>query len=95
MYKRQVCKKLSCLGIDTPHKLIDKYSSEGNQLRVILSMSEAIYIAKKYNLKKNMDLNKYLIDLLKKGNLRDNIFDSETMNTIRNIIIKIKQNITE
>lgn len=90
-----VCKKLSCLGIDTPHKLIDKYSSEGNQLRVILSMSDAVYIAKKYNLKKNMDLNKYLIDLLKKGNLRDNIFDSETMNTIRNIIIKIKQNITE
>ena len=90
-----VCKKLSCLGIDTPHKLIDRYSSEGNQLRVILSMSDAVYIAKKYNLKNNIDLNKYLIDLLKKGNLRDNIFDNETMNTIRNIIIKNKQNITE
>ena len=58
-------------------------------------MSDAVYIAKKYNLKKNMDLNKYLIDLLKKGNIRDNIFDNETMNTIRNIIIKIKQNKTE
>ena len=90
-----VCKKLSCLGIDTPHKLIDRYSSEGNQLRVILSMSDAVYIAKKYNLKNNIDLNKYLIDLLKKGNIRDNIFDNETMNSIRNIIIKIKQNITE
>lgn len=91
----KVCQKLSLLGIDTPYKLIDKYSSEGNQLRVILAMSEAVYIAKKYNLKRNMDLNKYLIDLLKKGNIRDNIFDNETMNTIRNIIIKIKQNITE
>ena len=90
-----VCKKLSCLGIYTPHKLIDRYSSEGNQLRVILSMSDAVYIAKKYNLKNNIDLNKYLIDLLKKGNIRDNIFDNETMNSIRNIIIKIKQNITE
>lgn len=90
-----ICKKLSRLGIDAPHKLIDKYSSEGNRLRVILSMAEAVYIAKKYGLKKNMDLNKYLIDLLKKGNIRENIFDNETMNTIRNIIIKIKQNITE
>ena len=58
-------------------------------------MSDAVYIAKKYNLKNNIDLNKYLIDLLKKGNIRDNIFDNETMNSIRNIIIKIKQNITE
>ena len=91
----KVCYNLNCLGIDAPHKLIDKYSSEGNQLRVILSMSDAIYIAKKYNLKKNIDLNKYLIDLLKKGNLRDNIFDNDTMNTIRDIIIKNKQNITE
>lgn len=91
----KVCYNLNCLGIDAPHKLIDKYSSDGGKLRIILSMSDAIYIAKKYNLKKNIDLNKYLIDLLKKGNLRDNIFDNETMNTIRNIIIKNKQNITE
>ena len=91
----KVCYNLNCLGIDAPHKLIDKYSSDGGKLRIILSMSDAIYIAKKYNLKKNIDLNKYLIDLLKKGNLIDNIFDNETMNTIRNIIIKNKQNITE
>ncbi|WP_300711655.1 hypothetical protein [uncultured Brachyspira sp.] len=91
----KVCYNLSCLGIDEPQKLIDKYSSDGNQLRVILSMCNYIYIAKEKNLNKDINLNKYLIDSLKKGNITENIFDEKTMNTIKNIIINRKQNITE
>ena len=59
-------------------------------------MADSVYIVKKYKLNDNdIDLNKYLIDLLKKGNIKENIFDNDKMNTIRNIIIKNKQNITE
>ena len=91
----KVCYNLSWLEIDNPQKLIDKYSSDGNQLRIILSMCNSIYIAKKYGLSKDINLNDYLIDSLKKGNITENLFDNETMNTIKNILIKNKQNITE
>ena len=91
----KVCYNLSCLGIDDPQKLIDKYSSNGNQLRIILSMCSSVYIAKKYNLNKDINLNNYLIESLKTGNITENIFDNKTMNTIRNLLIKNKQNITE
>ena len=91
----KVCYNLSCLGIDEPQKLIDKYSSDGNQLRIILSMCNYIYIAKEKNLNKDINLNKYLIESIKKGNITENIFDDKTMNTIKNIIINRKQNITE
>ncbi|PTY41359.1 hypothetical protein [Brachyspira hampsonii] len=91
----KVCYNLSCLGIDEPQKLIDKYSSDGNQLRIILSMCNYIYIAKEKNLNKDINLNKYLIDSLKRGNITENIFDEKTMNTIKNILINRKQNITE
>ncbi|EKV57824.1 hypothetical protein A966_02866 [Brachyspira hampsonii 30446] len=91
----KVCYNLSCLGIDEPQKLIDKYSSDGNRLRIILSMCNYIYIAKEKNLNKDINLNKYLIDSLKRGNITENIFDEKTMNTIKNILINRKQNITE
>ena len=91
----KVCYNLSCLGIDEPQKLIDKYSSDGNQLRIILSMCNYVYIAKEKNLNKDINLNKYLIDSLKRGNITENIFDEKTMNTIKNILINRKQNITE
>lgn len=91
----KVCYNLSCLGIDEPQKLIDKYSSDGNQLRIILSMCNYVYIAKEKNLNKDINLNKYLIDSLKRGNTTENIFDEKTMNTIKNILINRKQNITE
>lgn len=91
----KVCYNLSCLGIDEPQKLIDKYSSDGNQLRIILTMCNYIYIAKEKNLNKDINLNKYLIDSLKRGNITENIFDEKTMNTIKNILINRKQNITE
>ena len=58
-------------------------------------MCNSIYIAKKYGLSKDINLNDYLIDSLKKGNITENLFDNETMNTIKNILIKNKQNITE
>ena len=91
----KVCYNLSCLGIDDPQKLIDKYSSNGNQLRVILFMCNSVYIAKKYNLNKDINLNNYLVESLKTGNITENMFDEKTMNSIRNILIKNKQNITE
>ncbi|MEI0491940.1 hypothetical protein R4J17_05810 [Brachyspira intermedia] len=91
----KVCYNLSCLGIDEPQKLIDKYSSDGNQLRIILSMCNYVYIAKEKNLNKDINLNKYLIDSLKRGNITENIFDEKTMNTIKSILINRKQNITE
>lgn len=91
----KVCYNLSCLGIDAPQKLIDKYSSDGHQLRIILSMCNYIYIAKEKQLNKDINLNKYLIDSLKRGNITENIFDEKTMNTIRNILINRKQNIIE
>ncbi|MCZ9892626.1 hypothetical protein OFR29_10090 [Brachyspira hyodysenteriae] len=91
----KVCYNLSCLGIDEPQKLIDKYSSDGNQLRIILSMCNYVYIAKEKNLNKDINLNKYLIDSIKRGNITENIFDEKTMNTIKNILINRKQNITE
>lgn len=91
----KVCYNLSCLGIDKPDKIIGKYSHDGNTIRTILSMSDSVYIAKKYSLNKNMDLNKHLVDMLKKGNIRENIFDDSTMMKIKNIIVKNKQNITE
>ena len=91
----KVCYNLSCLGIDEPQKLIDKYSSDGNQLRIILSMCNYVYIAKEKNLHNDINLNKYLIDSLKRGNITENIFDEKTMNTIKSILINRKQNITE
>ena len=91
----KVCYNLSCLGLDEPQKLIDKYSSDGNQLRIILSMCNYVYIAKEKNLNKDINLNKYLIDSLKRGNITENIFDEKTMNTIKSILINRKQNITE
>lgn len=91
----RVCYNLSCLDIDNPDKLIDKYSFDGNRLRIILSMCDSIYIAKKYNLVKDMNLNAYLMECLKKGNITENIFDDSVMNKIKNMIRKNKQNITE
>ncbi len=91
----KVCYNLTCLGVNNPDKLIGKYSHDGNTLRIILSMSDSVYIAKKYKLSNNIDIDKYLIDLLKKGNIKENIFDDKTMKTIKDIIIKNKQNITE
>ena len=91
----KACYNLSCIGIDEPQKLIDKYSSNGYELRIILSMCNSIYIAKKYNLVKDMNLNNYLVESLKKGNITENIFDDKTMHYIKNILIKSKQNITE
>ncbi|WP_295160083.1 hypothetical protein [uncultured Brachyspira sp.] len=91
----KVCYNLSCLGIDEPQKLIDKYASDGNKLRIILSMCNYIYIAKEKKLNNDINLNKYLIDSLKKGNITENIFDDNTMNIIKNILINRKQNMTE
>ncbi|MDA0081134.1 hypothetical protein [Brachyspira hyodysenteriae] len=58
-------------------------------------MCNYVYIAKEKNLNKDINLNKYLIDSLKRGNITENIFDEKTMNTIKNILINRKQNITE
>lgn len=91
----KVCYNLSCLEIDNPDKLIDKYSFDGSKLRTILCMCDTIYIAKKYVVVKDIDLNAYLVESLKKGNITENIFDEEIMNEIKSIIRKNKQNITE
>ena len=58
-------------------------------------MCNYVYIAKEKNLNKDINLNKYLIDSLKRGNITENIFDEKTMNTIKSILINRKQNITE
>lgn len=90
------CYNLINLGIESPDKLIDKYSSNGSILRIISSMCDSVYIAKKYKLMSpDLNLTLYLTEALRKDNISENIFDDETMEKIREIIKKSKQNITE
>ena len=91
----KACYNLSCLGIEYPLNLLEKYSSNGSVLRTILSMIYAAYVAKKYNLVKDINICDYVSDMLKSGNITENLFDAETMTKIRNITIKNKQNLTE
>jgi len=92
----KACYNLISLGIDSPDRLIDKYSSNGNILRIILSMCDSIYIAKKHKLgPPDVNLVEYLKDSLKNDNISENMFDDETMIKIKSIITKNKQNITE
>lgn len=92
----KACYNLISLGIENPDKLIDKYSSNGNILRIILSMCDSIYIAKKHKLGlPDVNLIEYLKDSLKSDNISENMFDDETMVKIKGIIKKNKQNITE
>lgn len=92
----KACYNLISLGIESPDRLIDKHSSNGNILRIILSMCDSIYIAKKHKLgSPDLNLIEYLKDSLKNDNISENMFDDETMIKIKSIIKQNKQNITE
>ncbi len=92
----KACYNLISLGIESPDKLIDKYSSNGSTLRIILSMCDSTYIAQKHKLKSpDINLIEYLSESLRKDNISENIFDDETMIKVNEIIKKNKQNITE
>lgn len=91
----KACYNLICFGIEQPEDLLKKYSSNGNTLRIILSMIDAVYIAKKYNLAEHINLSSYIVDMLKSGNITESIFDADIMAKIKQVTIKNKQNLTE
>ncbi len=91
----KACYNLINLGVENPDKIIEKYSDNGNILRIVLSMCDTAYIAKKHSLITDIDFAEYLKECLKKDNISEQIFDSETMSKVKSILRKNKEAVVE
>ena len=87
----KACYKFICLDIDTPNKILEKYSEDLEALRTIIFMADCAYIIKKHSFMPNEDVSSVLVDFIKNGNISKNAFGIETTEKVREILIKNKQ----
>ncbi len=87
----KACHKLSCLGVETPNKLLEMYSEDTQSLRTIIFLCDCAYIIKEHSLMPNECSYDMLVSFITDGNIDKNAFGDEVTEEIRAILRKNKE----
>ncbi len=87
----KACHKLSCLGVDTPNKLLERYSEDTQSLRTIIFMCDCAYVIKERSLIVSDDPYSMLVEFISNAHIDKNAFGDEITKEVRAILIKNKE----
>lgn len=85
------CHKLSCLKIDTPNKLIEKYSDDSQTLRTIIFLCDCAFIINKHRFMPDEDVFALLTKFIEDDNIKQNAFGDDITKKVKNVLIKNKE----
>ncbi len=87
----KACHKLSCLGIETPNKLLEMYCEDTQSLRTVIFLCDCTYVIDKHSLMPNKDVYSMLVEFITASSIDKNAFGDDITEKVRTILRKEKE----